>query len=346
MPIMRTVTADPWNAEAPLSALRGECTPTEAFYVRNNFVPPVLNEATWRLRVGGAIDRPLELDLAFLCSLHRVERRVTLECAGNGRRLLEPPAPGTQWGLGAAGTAIFTGTPLAGVLEAAGVGSAAVECLFTGADSGPVPERGVVPFQRSLPIDFARGDGPLSDGPLLAWAMNGAPLTRDHGFPLRLVVPGWYAVASVKWLVGIELIERPFTGHFQLDRYVYMNDGRILEPVAHARVRSLVTSPAAGATVRAGACRVEGVAWSGAHPIVRVDVSIDDDRWHAAVLAGESRAGEAVDWSHDASLTPGPHRIRARATDASGATQPLDPAWNELGYGNNVVQSVDVVALG
>ena len=335
--MLRTVTVDPWNAEAPLAALRAPCTPTESFYVRNNFVPPVIAERAFRLRVHGAAAQPFELDMDALRALPRVERRVTLECAGNGRLLLDPPAPGTQWHLGAVGTAVFAGARLADVLATAGVRGDAVECVFTGADSGAVPERGVVPFQRSLPIDVAR-----SGEPILAWEMNDAPLARDHGFPLRLVVPGWYAVASVKWLVDIELVTRPFEGHFQVDRYVYRIDGRVIDAVSTMRVRALVTAPGDGATVPHGTSRIEGIAWSGAHSILRVQVCVDDGEWLSAELAGESRPGEAVGWSVDVALPVGVHTIRARATDAGGATQPLESDWNELGYGNNVVHVVRI----
>ena len=338
--MLRTVTTEPWNAEAPLAELRAPCTPTESFYVRNNFIPPVLDEEHWRLRVCGAVLRELAFDLPALRSLPAVERLVTLECAGNGRTLLDPPTPGTQWGLGAAGTALFRGVRLRDVLAESGARTEALECLFTGADSGTVPERGHVPFQRSLPLDVALGDGPL-----LAWQMNGEPLTRDHGFPLRLVVPGWYAVASVKWLVSIELIEQPFDGHFQRDRYVYLKDGVLVEPVSTMRVRSLITSPAEGETVRAGMRRVEGIAWSGVHAIARVEVSVDGGEWRMATLEGGSRPAQSVAWSIDVELSAGAHRVRARATDAAGMTQPLEAEWNELGYGNNVVQEV-VLTVG
>jgi len=336
--MLRTVTTEPWNAEAPLAELRAPCTPTESFYVRNNFIPPALDEYRWRLRIGGAVRREVSLDLPTIRSLESVDRRVTLECAGNGRLLLDPPVPGTQWGLGAAGTAIFTGVPLRDVLALVDVEADAVEALFTGADSGVVPVRGHVSFQRSLPVDVA-----LSDGPLLAWEMNGEPLTRDHGFPVRLVVPGWYAVASVKWLVSIELIERPFDGHFQLDRYVYLKDGMLVEPVSTMRVRSLITSPAEGESVRTGARRIEGVAWSGAHAIAHVDVSVDEGPWRNATIEGEPRPAQTVGWSIEVTLPAGRHRIRARATDAGGETQPLEADWNELGYGNNEVQVVELL---
>lgn len=339
--MLRTLTTDPWNAEAPLGALRDACTPIESFYVRNNFAPPALDDRTWRLRIGGAVEREVELDLGALRALEHVDRRVTLECAGNGRLLLDPPAPGTQWELGAAGTALFTGVRLRDVLAQTAVEPGAVECVFTGADSGPAPGHGVVPFQRSLPLDVARADGPL-----LAWAMNGAPLTRDHGFPVRLVVPGWYAVASVKWLIAIDVLDRPFDGHFQRERYVYRKEGRTVEPVTTMRVRSLITSPAAGETVRAGRVRVEGVAWSGAQPIVRVDVALDDGDWLPAVLDADARPAEPAGWSIDAELEAGRHRLRVRATDASGATQPESADWNELGYGNNAVHVVEVFAAG
>ena len=210
-PRLRAVTTRPFNGEAPLDALRDDPTPLDAFYVRNNFEPPVLSARDWRLRIAGSVERSVELDIVALQSLPAVTRRVTLECAGNGRLLLSPAAPGTQWGLGAAGTALFTGVALADVLALAGPLDSAVECVFTGADRGETPERGVVPFQRSLPMDVAR-----SREPLLAWDMNGESLATDHGHPVRLVVPAWYAVASVKWLESIELggraVHRPLPG--------------------------------------------------------------------------------------------------------------------------------------
>lgn len=337
MPLKR-ITEDPFNGEAPLRALGEPVTPIAEFYVRNNFPAPALEASAWRLRVHGRVDRERVLDFADLLAMPRVTRRVTFECAGNGRRLISPPTGGTQWGLGAAGTALFTGTPLWEVLREADVARGAVECVFTGADGGVVPERGTIRFQRSLPLIEA-----MADGPMLAWEMNGQPLTADHGFPLRLVVPDYYAVASVKWLVGIEVIDHPFDGYFQTDRYVYRDDRGEDEPVTRMRVRALILSPEEGAAPAEGAVTVAGVAWSGYGAIERVQVSVDGGRhWIAAETEPSRATGVAVRWEARLELPPGDHRILARATDSTGDVQPLEPVRNDLGYGNNVVHAVRI----
>src|SRR5439155_12643175 len=211
---------------------------------------------------------------------------VTLECAGNGRSLLEPPVPGEKWDLGAVSTAEWTGVPLAEVLDRAGLTASARSVLFRGADGGTVEGRaGPIRFERSLSLDVARD----SDA-LLAYAMNGEPLPIQHGAPLRVVVPGWYAVASVKWLTEIELIDREFDGHFQVDKYQYeweRDRDVIREPVTLQRVRSLITEPGADEEVECGELVVRGVAWSGAAPIARVDVSIGGAPWQEARLVGD-----------------------------------------------------------
>ncbi len=335
---LRTITTRPYNAEASLSRLATDITPVRDFYVRSNFDAPLLSPDDWRLRVHGRVGRELEMDFDALRALPHVTRRLTLECAGNGRRLMDPQPSGTPWELGAAGTATFTGVSLPDVLAQAGVLDDAVECLFTGADGGMVEEGDAVRFQRSLPIDLVAG----TDAPLIVWAMNGTPLTRDHGAPVRLVVPNYYAVASVKWLVDIELIARPFTGHFQSARYVYRVPGTATTPVTTMRVRSLITSHEHGAQVAPGELRIEGTAWSGAGRVERVEVAADNGPWLAATLDDARDQGAATLWHVSMELPPGHHVVRARATDSTGDTQPLEPIWNELGYGNNVVHAIEL----
>lgn len=341
---LHVVSADPFNAEPPLTALGEPVTPVEDFYVRSNFSAPELDASRWRLRVHGLVDAQIELDLERLQALPRRTTRVTLECAGNGRKLMNPTPPGTAWALGAVGTANFTGVALSDVLALADPHADAGEVVFTGADSGPVDGRGPTAFQRSLALEHA-----TSDEPLVAWAMNGAPLTRDHGFPVRLVVPRFYAVASVKWLVDVEVVDRSFRGHFQADRYVYRAPGAADHPVTTVRVRSLITSHADGARVANGAVTLRGMAWSGDAEITRVQVRQGPETWLDADvrLDGDPDVGVGVmtPWRCVCHLEPGEHELLVRATDATGATQPLASDWNELGYGNNVVQVIRLRAV-
>jgi DMSO/TMAO reductase YedYZ molybdopterin-dependent catalytic subunit len=229
-------------------------------------------------------------------------------------------------------TAEWTGVPLTEVLDQAGIRAAAHEVIFRGADQGPVDGHdGWVRFERSLPV------GQLGQaGALLAYAMNGEELSRHHGYPLRLVVPGWYAVASVKWLTEIELTGGPFRGHFQADRYHIGG-----KPLSLQRVRSLIVEPAPGGAIEPGKIMIRGLAWSGAAPIACVEVRIGDDPWRPATLAGERHRNSWQRWELPARLTrPGSTTIRARATDLAGQTQPDQPQWNPLGYANNAIHKV------
>jgi len=325
--------ADPLNCETPLRGLSGGLVvPNSRFYIRNHFGIPHLDRPRWRLEVGGLVERRLSLDLDRLRAMPSATAVVTLECAGNGRAGLWPPAPGEQWGLGAVSTAEWTGVPLTEVLRQAGVQATAQEVVFRGADSGHVDGHdGRVRFERSLPVSQL---GPADA--LLAYAMNGEELPRHHGYPLRLVVPGWYAVASVKWLTEIQLTSRPFRGHFQVERYHIGGD-----PLSLQRVRSLITEPAPGTAIEPGEIVIRGLAWSGAAPIARVEVRIGDAPWQPATLAGDRHRHSWQRWELPAHLArPGTVSIQARATDQAGHTQPDRPQWNPLGYANNAIQEV------
>jgi len=329
--------AHPLNCETPLPALTGGVVmPNARFYVRNHFQIPHLDPAAWRLEVGGLVDRPLSLTLAQVRALPSQSAVATLECAGNGRVGLEPSVPGEQWGVGAVSTAEWTGVTLTEVLARAGVKSTAREVVFTAADRGPVEGLdGPIRFERSLSVSQLG-----SAGALLAYAMNGENLPVLHGYPLRLVVPGWYAVASVKWLTRIELIAQPFRGHFQTDRYHI--DGA---PVTLQEVRSLVIEPRPGQLVQPGQQVVRGVAWSGAAPICRVEVSIEHGPWQPATLTGEVRRHSWRWWELLARFEGhGDVAVRSRAMDLAGRTQPEQPRWNPLGYANNAIHEVRLTA--
>jgi DMSO/TMAO reductase YedYZ molybdopterin-dependent catalytic subunit len=323
----------PLNCETPLPDLTGGMVvPSARFYVRNHFQIPDLDPASWRLHIDGLVDRSLSLSLAQLRAMPSVSAVVTLECAGNGRAGFEPPTPGEQWGFGAVSNAEWIGVPLGEVLDRAGVRTTAREVLFRGADCGHVRGReGQVHFERSMSVDQL-----TEAGALLAYAMNGEELPACHGRPLRLVVPGWYAVASVKWLTEIRLIGRRFGGYFQVDRYHIDGD-----PVSLQRVRSLIIEPAPGEAIGPGDIMIRGVAWSGAARIAKVEVSIDGNPWQPAMLAGDRYQQSWQWWELPARLTSSDGTaIRARATDLAGRTQPSKPHWNSLGYANNAIHEV------
>jgi DMSO/TMAO reductase YedYZ molybdopterin-dependent catalytic subunit len=334
--------AHPLNCETSLAALLGGVVmPNVRFYMRNNFGMPDLEAATFRLSVGGLVERPQRFSVRDLQNMRSKTQVVTLECAGNGRAFFERRTEGEQWGLGAVSTAEWTGVPLVEILDRAGVQPEALEVLFRGADGGSVDGRPEMRFERSLRIDDAR-DADV----LLAYAMNGEPLPVEHGYPLRLVVPRWYAVASVKWLTEIELIDRAFTGHYQGDKYRYEweRDGRtVSEPVTLQRVRALITEPTPQTDVRPGELAIRGVAWSGAAPIARVEVSVNGGDWQEARLVSERNRYSWQWWElMTRAEQPGELRLRARATDLAGRVQPERAEWNRLGYGNNAIQEIPI----
>jgi len=335
--------ANPLNCETSIPALMGGVVmPNPRFYVRNHFQVPKLDSSSWRVNVVGLVEHPLSLGLRDFMKMPCQTQFATLECAGNGRSLLSPRVNGEQWNLGAVSTAEWTGVPLAEVLDRAGVKAGAREVVFRGADSGKLDLNSEpVRFERSLSIDDAHGSEAL-----LAYAMNGETLPIQHGYPLRVIVPGWYAVASVKWLTEIEVISGGFSGHYQTEAYFFewqRGEQLVREPVSLQRVRSLITEPEADSEVELGELPIRGVAWSGAAPIARVEVRIGGGSWQAARLVGERKRHSWQGWELIARLEqPGSTVISARATDRASRTQPDSPEWNRLGYGNNVIQKVRV----
>jgi DMSO/TMAO reductase YedYZ molybdopterin-dependent catalytic subunit/rhodanese-related sulfurtransferase/glyoxylase-like metal-dependent hydrolase (beta-lactamase superfamily II) len=332
--------AEPLNFETSIPALIGGAVmPNAHFYVRNHFATPTIDADRWRLRIGGLVERPLTLSVRDLSRLPSETRVVTLECAGNGRYSLSPPVEGEPWQLGAVSTAEWTGVPLSEVFDRVGVLPAATEIVFRGADHGQVQGRSdLIHFERSLPIDIAS-----EAQALLAYAMNGEPLPVQHGYPVRLVVPSWYGVASVKWLETIEAVDRRFDGYFQVDKYWYETDGRPREPVTIQRVRSVVTDPTEGEELPAGSVTIRGVAWSGAAPLARVEISINDGPWLETRLIGDRHRHSWQWWELLTHMDrPGEVSIRSRATDLAGRTQPDKAPWNRHGYGNNAVMAVHI----
>jgi DMSO/TMAO reductase YedYZ molybdopterin-dependent catalytic subunit len=336
----------PYNAEAPPEALAGEITPTEFHYVRSNFALPS-HDGT--LEIGGAVDNPLSLTLEDLRAMPRHERAVTLECAGNGRLAMRPLPIGEPWGDYAVSTARWSGALLHEVLQQARPAANGVDVRFQGADHGayhltPVladTDKDDLTFVRALPL--AHAADPAAEI-LIAYEMNGKPLGPDHGAPFRIIVPHWYAVASVKWLKRIDVLTESFGGEFQTGHYMYEWPDRPPEPVDVMRVRARITAPAAGSVLSPGICTVRGKAWSGTGPVTRVEISLTGEGdWHAAQLAPPSGPYHWQDWAFDWDAGDiGRHTLRARATDAAGNVQPEVPPWNRLGYGNNAIEVIYV----
>ncbi len=335
------------NRGIPLEAMRYPITPTGLHYLIIHFDLPEVRIDDWGLSIEGLVTNPMRLTLAELQDRPAVTLPVTMECAGNGRALLSPRSTTQPWFVEGVSTAEWTGTPLNGVLSDAGLADDAVELVFTGLDWG-VQGGEVQPYQRSLSLDEA-----LRDEVLLVYAMNGEPLPPQHGYPLRLLVPDWFGMASVKWLASIKAVAEPFTGYQMTGSYRYAQAADDLgEPVTLKKPRALMVPPGIPdftsrlRVVNAGRIQLHGRAWAGRADISRVEVSSDDGAtWNQAKL--ERPASELAwhGWSFEWEARPGRYRLRARATDENGVLQPSDPVWNYQGMGNNMVYPVDVLVL-
>ena len=335
------------NHGMPLEALRYAVTPVGLHYLLIHYDIPVVDATEWRLRIGGLVDRPLEISLGELRAQPSVEIAATMECAGNGRARLEPHVVSQPWLAEAVGTARWRGVELGPLLEEAGPQDGAAEVVFTGLDQGI--EGGVEQqFQRALSLTDA-----VESGAVLAYEINGEPLPPQHGFPLRLLVPGWYGMTNVKWLTEIELVAEPFVGYQQAQGYrLRAHEDDPGEPLARMRPRALMVPPGIPdfmtrhRTVFAGRCDLEGRAWSGRAPIARVEVSTDGgETWADAEVEPGPGPYAWAGWSHAWEAGPGEYELCCRATDASGDTQPLEPEWNVGGYANNAVQRVPVTVV-
>jgi DMSO/TMAO reductase YedYZ molybdopterin-dependent catalytic subunit len=322
---------DPDNVEYPFASVTDFLTPNDRFYVRNHFAVPKIDANDWRVSVAGAVERAFELRVDELRKMPARNVTALLECSGNGRVRLKPPQLGIRWDKGAVGNAEWTGVPLAEVLNRAGVKPGAVEVILEGADRGqfdaPLTKTpGDIAFARSLPLVKAK-----QSEVLLAYQMNGKDLPVAHGYPLRVVVPGWYGMASVKWLKRIIVSEQPFLGYFQMLSYTtWRRRAGIAElaPVAELQVKSQIARPTRDEIISAGSqYRIFGAAWTGEGQVTKVDVSTDGGKqWSQARLLAEPVKHAWRFWEHDWS-TPargGRHVVMARATDDQGNVQPIE----------------------
>ncbi len=333
------------NSGMPLEGLRYPITPTGMHYLLTHFDIPYVDTVTWRLKVGGLVSNPLTLSLDDIKERPISTLTVTMECAGNGRALLMPRAVSQPWLLEAIGTVEWTGTPLREILHDAGTKEDAAEALFTGIDKGIQGEETQY-YQRSLTIEEA-----THPDTLLAYEMNGAPLQPQHGYPLRLIAPGWYGMASVKWLDRIEVIQQPFQGYQVTKTYRYSQSADDPgEPVTTIKVRALMIPPGIPdfvtrtRLVEAGLLTLRGRAWAGLLEVSRVEVSTDGGAtWPEAQLAEPVSTYAWRGWSFQWQAIPGKHILSVRATDSEGNTQPIEQPWNFQGMGNNMAQRVEVI---
>ena len=319
---------DPLNLEMLFSTLDQFITPTKSFYVRTHFPIPAIDKDEWWLHVEGEVEKPFKINYEELLKLESLTIPVTLECAGNNRNFLEPKVKGVQWGLGAVGTAEWTGVPLSILLDRAGIKQTGREIILEGADGGrledPKAPPGELKFSRSIPLAKAKDV-------LLAYKMNGADLPPEHGFPLRAIVPGWYAMASIKWLQRIIVTDRLFTGYYQtLDYAFWKRRGDIAEltPLSEMQVKAEIAKPAQGEIVPTNSnVRVHGAAWTSDAEITKVKLSVDGgSTWNEAKLIGEAKPNAWRLWEFDwkTPAKSGKQTLIARATDSNGRTQPVE----------------------
>ena len=296
--------------------------------------PSALGADGWSLTIGGEVEKPYSISLAELSKLEKHSVVNTLECAGNGRSLHDPKVPGVQWGKGAVGNARFTGVRLRDLLQRGGVKPTGKHVMFRGADEVP---GNVPPFIRSIPIEKA-----LDEDTLIALDMNGAPLTKHHGFPARAMVPGWIGAASCKWLTEIKVLDKEFVGNFMSPGYRFPNQpvkpGDAVKPedthpVTSLNVKSLIVAPLDGSAVRSRTVQIQGVAWAGEAEITRVDVSTDGGAtWQPAQLGHDNARYAWRLWTHKwKAPKSGDYTVMSRATDSQGRTQPATTVWNPSG---------------
>ncbi|MEO6509423.1 MAG: sulfite oxidase [Nocardioides sp.] len=332
------------NHALPAEALRYDVTPTGLHYVLTHYDIPPADPETWTLALGGLVDRPLTLSLADLAAMTQHTVRVTLECAGNGRAADHPRPVSQPWLDGAVGTADWAGVRLTDLLSAAGVRDSAVSVVFAGADHGV--ERGVEQdYERGLTLAEA-----LTGDAIVATSMNGAPLPPQHGFPVRLVVPGWYGMASVKWLREIRVVDLEFDGYQHHAYRIRHSPDDPGVPVTRIEPRALLEPPgfpdfmSRARVVDAGPVVLRGRAWSGWGPVERVEVSTDDGTtWVEASLEADRGPYAWRAFSAPWTAQPGAASLRARARDATGRVQPTEQAWNRGGFTNNASLPIRVL---
>ena len=342
------LSSRPQNYESPLGVFTSRLTPTPQFYIRSHFDTPTINLSTWRLTIDGLVDAPQQLSLADLEKLPQHDVEAVLQCAGNGRALMEPRVPGVQWQKGAMGNARWRGPRLVDVLALAKPKAVGTMLKLQGADRPVLPT--TPSFIRGVPMDKARHPDTI-----VALQMNGQPLSRAHGAPARLVMPGWVADGWTKWLAHLTVQDVDPQGFFFETAYRFPTTPgapgapvppELMKPMDRLRVKSVIGAPTVGTVHAPGAVRILGVAFSGGEKITRVEVSADGGRWmKARIIDDGGKYGFSV-FEHTVKLTQGSHILRSRATDAAGAMQPEQAVWNPSGYLHNAIDQVAIEVRG
>jgi DMSO/TMAO reductase YedYZ molybdopterin-dependent catalytic subunit len=331
---------EPKNLEAPFDRIDSYLSPTELFYIRSHFPTPALDRASYKLRIDGAVRSPFALTYDELRNMTSETRVATLECAGNSRVFLVPQVQGAQWELGAVSNAEWTGVPLRVLLERAGLAEDACEIVLEGADRGTPKEEPVPPVPISYTWSLPRAKA-IQPEVLIAYQMNGRELPRDHGYPVRAIVPGHYGMASVKWLTGIQAVREPFRGYWNTSDYAYwalMNGKPVRRALGEMQIKSEIARPRVYETLAPNRIyTISGAAWAGETDVTEIAVSTDGGRtWTEAEFVDPVRRHAWRRWKLDwlTPKEPGQHTLLARARDAAGVIQPDRHDWN---YGTYVI---------
>lgn len=339
----------PPDFETPVALLDSFITPNDLFYVRSHLPVPQVDAAAWTLKIGGEVNSPITLSLDEIKKLPAVTITTTLECAGNGRAFFEPALAGIQWEKGAVGTARFTGARMSEVLKRAGVKTSGINVEMHAADRplGTMPA-----FVRQVPMAKA-----VHPDTILAWDMNGEAIPLPHGAPLRAIIPGWEGAYSIKWLNALNVLAKDSDSFWVATGYRYPNrriapgaavDAKDMVPLTGLVVKSLITTPATGASLPTGKITIGGFAWAGENDITKVDISTDNGAsWQPARLTGEQArfTWRRFEYVLNAS-TPQSYLILSRATDNKGNVQPAVSQWNPSGYLWNQYDSIRIEVKG
>lgn len=340
-PYLTTKSLTPENQETPIQFINGNTVGEALFYRRNHFAYPF--SYSLFLPIEGSVICPNAFSIQDIYSLPSREIKVLLECSGNKRELFEPKVYGEQWGKGAMSQGVWKGVSLKTLLQYTGVVPTAKEIVFEGYDYGTRPgDEHSIHFSRSLPLEKA-----FDPDIIIAYAYNHQPIPFKHGFPLRLIVPNWYAMASVKWLKKIMVIDEPFKGPYQSEDYMYYphkENDREKIPVTTMNVNSTIQYPLDMQILSTGTYEISGIAWTGNGEITRVEISLDGGHtWGLCKRTSTPGHYTWISWTYTWTVDqPGEYSIRTKATDSSGNMQPEKPFWNRKGYGYNAVDVIKV----